>query len=426
MEENSSILINLCSQKYFRDIFSKSTKSFAFTTPSLEILWINDAFRKIFNDTVTLANFSKGVTPGTPYAEHIQLREIHGSLIFFPIIYQNQLLGYTTLFVQGKNENDIYELNAAKHDLNNLLTIVFNLLHLTDKDNLAGTGLGLAKDFLENYSLNVITKNEIVDIKDTLNILFDSFKGSLPDKIVFKSDISPDLHKIKINKTKLIRILSNIITNAIEAVPAGGQITLSANNIIEKGKNYACIIVKDNGRGIPANELKNIFNKDYSTKKRGSGLGLSIVKKLMDEFNSSITVKSNARAGTQFILKFPAVTGEKKNIALIEDEAAINELLTDLLSANYKVSSYLDGESFFSDKEVAAFDLIIIDKKLPGIDGIECIQNIRRKDRKVKIILASGSETGEKGSVKLPAIDRILNKPYKFDQLLSVVEELLA
>ncbi len=426
MEENSSILINLCSQKYFRDIFAKSSKSLAFTSPDLDILWANANFRNLFEQMDSLSELANGANANGVFTMHIQIGNIQGSLLLFPIIYQNKLLGYTTLFVPGNNENDLFELKAAKHDLNNLLTIVFNLLHLTDNDNLANAGLVIAKDFLENYSLNVIAPSEILDIKETLNILINSLTGSLPGIITFKWDISPDLHKLKINKTKFIRIISNLITNAVEAIPEGGNIILSAFNITVNGKNYVCIKVADTGCGIPSKEIKNIFTKDYSTKKRGSGLGLSIVKQLLDEINSSIEVKSKKDTGTEFLLKFPAASCLTKRIAIIEDEAPINELLTDLLSVSYSVSSYLDGNSFLSDTNLTVYDLIIIDKKLPGINGIECIRQLRKKDKKVKIILATGSEMDNKMNSELPAIDIIISKPYKFDQLLSVVEELLA
>lgn len=426
MEENSSILINLCSQKYFKDIFARSSNSLAFTSSSLDIIWANNAFKKITGGGTSLAEFKPDTMKYSPFIRQMALKNAPGSLIFFPIIFQEQFLGYLVLFNQNTNNNDSYELNAAKHDLNNLLTLVLNLIYDADKPALANTGLKMTKEFLDNFSLNRQLPDELLDINNTLNFILQPFAESSTSSIIFKSNIPDDLYKVRINKTRFIRIISNLIKNAAEAIPAKGKVTLSASNLLKGDRGFVCITIEDTGKGIPEREIKNIFNKDYSTKMRGSGLGLSIVKKLLDESNASIEVKSREGSGTQFIVKFPASAGISKAIALIEDEKAINELLTDLLSAQYSVSSYLDGESFLAGKNINAFDLIIIDKKLPGIDGIECIKKIRAVSGTVKIILASGSEMEGKKKLSLPAIDRIINKPYKFDQLLSLVEELLA
>jgi CheY-like chemotaxis protein/anti-sigma regulatory factor (Ser/Thr protein kinase) len=426
MEENSSILVNLCSQKYFKDIFASSAKSMAFISPILNIIWANDKFKNIFGDNYPLSDYKPETGSFSAFTKQLTAKDTHGTLIFFPILFQDKFLGYIVLFNRDKKGTKPFELNAAKHDLNNLLTIVFNLIPLTDKPNLANSGLEMAKDFLDNFSFDKSNSAELININNTLDLVFRSVIESSSGAVAFKSDIHPGLYRVRINKTKFIRIISNLLKNAVEAIQAEGQITLSAFNINERKKDFVCIIVEDTGKGIPAKELNKIFNKDYSTKNRGSGLGLNIVKKLTDEIGASIEVKSKESSGTQFKLKLPASAGIIKRVALIEDEAAINELLTDLLSSYYSVSSFLDAESFLAEKDKGVFDLIIVDKKLPGIDGIKCIKKIRAVNNKVKIILASGSELEEDKKPALPAIDRIINKPYKFDQLLSLVDELLA
>jgi CheY-like chemotaxis protein len=428
MEENNSILLNLCSQRNFGEIFAKFPNGAAFISPDYSILWCNDSFKKMAAKTKILSSIKLPSYKEGAQSLYIENEETKGFLQFLPIIYHNQFLGYSVIFMPGEKGKgpDLNKLNAAKHDLNNLLTIVLNLITHTGKAEMVSQGLTLTKDFLNGLSLDKGGAEEKLYAYDALSLIYHTYKDSCGGKIAFKANIPSNLYPVKINKAKFIRVISNLITNAVEAVQPDGVITLSAFNLNENGKDYICVCVADNGKGIPEEYLKSIFNKDFSTKERGSGLGLSIVKSIMDEMNGIIEVQNRLNEGAKFILKFPALLRNKKQIAIIEDEEMLNEVLTSQFSDDYTVFSFNDAESFLKQASKLPVRLAIIDKKLPGINGMECIKRLRIIDNKVKIILASGSDLNDDKNEDQAEIDKFVKKPYDFDQLFSAVEELLA
>jgi len=425
MEEINSILLKLCSHKTFDEIFSRFSKGAAFVSPSLDILQSNESFNNI---PPLKTIISPGQLTGAKKdAQIIRIDKsgVSGFLQFLPIIYNNEFLGYTVIFIPGNEEQNIYELNAARHDLNNLLTLVLNLISFSDQSDIVSEGISITKDFLSGFTLGGTEENEKLFIYDALNLIYHTFSASHKGKAEFKSNIPANLHPVRINKSKFIRVLTNLLTNAVEAIETSGTVSVTAFNLAENGKDFVCVCVADNGKGIPEETIKNIYDKEYSTKQRGSGLGLSIVKKILDEMNGAIDIKSRANEGTKFILKFPSVN-DRKRIAIIKDEKLLNEVLTSQFNDDYIVDSYLTGESFMENFDITPLNLVIIDKKLPGINGIECIKRIRKTNKDIKIILASGSGDSDNYELSLSGIDCFVKKPYQFNQLFSAVEELLS
>ncbi len=97
------------------------------------------------------------------------------------------------------------------------------------------------------------------------------------------------------------RILGNLVTNAVQAMPHGGSLTLKA----KKGANKIIISVQDTGQGIPPEVKKNIFAPLFTTKSKGQGFGLAVVKRLAEALNGKITFESETGKGTKFILQLP-------------------------------------------------------------------------------------------------------------------------
>ena len=427
MEEDNSILANLCSNEGFEEIFSQFEKSAAFLSPSLKIIWANKNFKQIHGGMELNPDPALLKEGRLTDAKNLVIDGIEGSFNFLPIIYKGSFLGYTVLHSPGFAElqlNGRSNLNAAKHDLNNLLTIVLNLISASEKKDLISGGISLARDFLDGISSGPEKKDKNLFIYDALNLIIYSFKESASGTLVFQSDIPAGLFPVTIDKPKFIRVVSNLVLNAIEAVNDAGIIAISAFNIEEDGGKYVGVTISDNGPGIPQANLKRIFDDAFSTKERGSGSGLNIVKTIMDELNGIVEVESRP-GNTVFTLKFPAVIKAKKHIAIVEDEPMLNEVLSSQLSDDYIVYSFLDGDSFLYKHNSLEIDLLIIDKKLPGTDGIECVKIFRRSNTNAKIILASGSETINVDEFKNLNVNSFVRKPYNFDQLFSAVSELL-
>jgi signal transduction histidine kinase len=121
-------------------------------------------------------------------------------------------------------------------------------------------------------------------------------------------ELADSLPPLRTNVTHIQQILTNLLKNAVEALPPAGVIKLTTEgDVVVNGRNFAAITVADNGPGIAPAILKHLFSPVTSTKGVGhSGLGLSITKKLIDEIGGSIMCKSN-KSGTEFQLLIPMV-----------------------------------------------------------------------------------------------------------------------
>jgi len=113
--------------------------------------------------------------------------------------------------------------------------------------------------------------------------------------------IPEDLPKVMVDPTFMKRVFTNLFTNALQAMPDGGRLTIRAH----KTKEAVSISVEDTGVGIPEEKLDKIFTPLFTTKSKGIGLGLSICKRLLEAQGGSITVKSQVGKGSTFTLKIP-------------------------------------------------------------------------------------------------------------------------
>jgi signal transduction histidine kinase len=159
--------------------------------------------------------------------------------------------------------------------------------------------------------------NELVNINQLLKDLAQIFNQSmcLTRGINLTVTLDNSLTTAALNKAALKQILTNLMKNAIEALPKGGNLRISSQNRVNlNGENHFSITIEDNGPGISEAVLKNLFKPITSTKGFGhSGLGLSVVKKLMDEMQGQIfcssetsdSQKGSGQKGSQFKLLFP-------------------------------------------------------------------------------------------------------------------------
>lgn len=425
MEENNSILLNLCRNNNFEEIFGKFAKGAAFFSPFFEIIWAGELFKQL--PVYEKIQFPENITDRSKDAffNMVNTTTVSGAVQFLPINYKGLFLGYAAIFVEGGIENSPQnEINKYKHDLNNLLTVILNLISVTDEAGLVSDSLFLAKELMAELSGK--PGENPPSLSHTIKIICTTFAKSYKDKIELSSSIPDNLPAINISNSNLVRIFSNLITNASEAMENKGSISIQAFVNCKEENSFVTFTIKDTGKGIPEKEISNIFTDGFSTKNRGSGEGLSIVKSIVENSGGKISVASNHRDGTTFTLTFPASGRTIHGIAIVEDEEMLNDVLSSQFADDYTVHSYLNGESFLSAVPDINIDLVIIDKKLPGIDGIECITSLRKVNKSVKIILASGSGMDDEQYEKPAMIDKIIKKPYNFDELSSAVEELLS
>ena len=152
------------------------------------------------------------------------------------------------------------------------------------------------------------TKDKMVDINKLLTELDTLFNNSLYKTNQIKSTLHLDkqIPILCCPKDKMKQILINIIKNGVEAIQNSGTMTItSRDNFYQNGKQYVEITIQDNGPGIDAEILKNLFKPVTSTKEGHSGLGLTIVNTLVQELSGSISCYSNKDQGTEFKLLIP-------------------------------------------------------------------------------------------------------------------------
>ena len=219
----------------------------------------------------------------------------------------------------------------------------------------------------------------------------------------------------------------------MEAIDGNGSISIATCNLENEDKIQ--ILINDSGTGIEQESLSHMFDEDYSTKNKNkiSGVGLSIVKEIIEDYDGTISVTSKIGNGAEFIITLKSVpakldksTQSGKTILIAEDEDILRELLTELLqSCDYTILSACNGIEVLDLLKVRTPDLLIIDKKMPEMDGITCLHEIKKTGYNIPVVLASGSPSEIDDTLPNNLANKIINKPYNFEELLSIVKELI-
>ncbi|NOX66915.1 MAG: hybrid sensor histidine kinase/response regulator [Chlorobi bacterium] len=349
-------------------------------------------------------------------------------------------------------ENEIISLNTrirqAAHDLNNILTSSNNSIAaikqlIKPKDKI--------QKYLTNIETNSIRATELIEellvsegigerikrrinINDLINDVIRTLRGSLGDNVDLNVSVIKNLYKVNGFYSDLYRALLNLALNAVESIEGNGKITIKARNVSSRKKEPSIVIsIKDTGCGISEESLKSIFTEGYSTKQKKvvSGLGLSIVKNIIEIHDGEISIKSKVDKGTEFIITLPAVKSLKKKtnkekikkILIAEDEAPILESICYLLeSYDYETVCAANGELAIQQfDENDDIDLMIIDKFMPIVDGLEVVKNIRKKNKAIPIILTTGLQEADEKKFKKLGINKIIKKPYDFDLMIELI-----
>jgi len=200
------------------------------------------------------------------------------------------------------------------HDLRNPLQAILNTLHLAKDKARSGTDTGLLgllvtvqeqADYvnriitdLQDYARPVKTTLVEVDAADLLNEVLSSFE--IPATIKVITDIQPGTN-IKADPSLLRRALTNIITNALQAMPDGGRLSIK----VQRGEKTVQIKVIDSGEGVKPDVAAKIFNPLFTTRAKGTGLGLPIAKRLVEAHEGNIKLTSEPGKGTSILIELP-------------------------------------------------------------------------------------------------------------------------
>jgi PAS domain S-box-containing protein len=257
--------------------------------------------------------------------------------------------------------------------------------------------------------------------------------------------------------TRLHQVLLNLCVNARDAMPGGGELTISASNVILDASAaeldldlrpgpHVCLRIHDCGEGIPPEIIGRIFDPFFTTKDtgKGTGLGLSTSLAIVTGLGGSLRVASDPGTGTQFTIHLPAVTGESdaggagktslphgggELILVVDDEPSIREITRLTLEAhNYRVVLASDGAEAVAIHTTRGQEIAVVltDMMMPEMDGLTAIRILRGMDPGVRIIAASGC-AADGGGTKLASlgVTHFLPKPYTADSLLVALGGIL-
>ena len=353
--------------------------------------------------------------------------------------------------------------SGMAHDFSNLLSSIFGSLNLLKKripeseniyrliDNIENCSIR-AKDLtkgLLSYGKPTPKRKELIKPNALLSEISKVILQTFPKKITLETNIEQNLYDILGNGTEIYQVLLNLNVNAKEAIEEKGKIFLSAKNItideknminyplLDKG-NYVNFMVRDTGSGIDEENLQKIFDPYFSTKQKetGSGLGLYVTYGIIKAHKGHIEVSSIIGKGTSFNVFLPAfesshvekTTSTEKIILLADDEIMLRDLLAELLESNgYNVIKVGSGvEALKVLTEEIKVDLVIIDYSMPEMNGLDCINKIRKLNFDMPVILSTGSLSLEKDfNPKKMGINSLLSKPYEFDTMLATIQQLI-
>jgi signal transduction histidine kinase/ActR/RegA family two-component response regulator len=248
-----------------------------------------------------------------------------------------------------------------------------------------------------------------------------------------------DIPLIGSDKSALREVLTNLIFNAVDAMPQGGRLTLKTR----ADDKFACVEVQDTGTGMSEEVKRRCLEPFFSTKEgRGTGLGLSLAQGIVHRFGGSIEVASTLGVGSCFTVKFPlhdpsvinAMQSEAEaegapqgsfRILAVEDEPAVRVMLTQLLEMdNHRVETANGGEEALKRFEARPFDLVITDNAMPGMIGEQVATAIKRIDASVPIIMLTGFADLMKARDEVPqGVDLLIGKPVTLATLRKAIRE---
>jgi signal transduction histidine kinase len=232
---------------------------------------------------------------------------------------------------------------------------------------------------------------------------------------------------------KIHQIVTNLVDNAIKYTPEGGIISVHVQ--LETGTR-ARVSVRDTGPGIPPEALPKLFNPFFrigKTQVKGLGLGLSIVKDLVELHGGDVSVSSETNKGAEFHFTLPCpkwkemrrwdVT-QRKRVLVVDDDSDIRQLLVDRLSAEgYLVEEAGDGRVALAILQDDTIDGLVLDLGLPIIDGLDVLHHIREMSRHLPIMVITAGESKERALLAMRAgAQAYLLKPFNVDVLTQIVE----
>ncbi len=376
-------------------------------------------------------------------------------------------------FLQSQKMEAIGRLaGGIAHDMNNLLTAVIGNADLFLSDRQPGdAGYEEIKTIRETgdrasqlvrqllaFSRKQVLQPLNLNINETLNKMGRMFPRLLGEDIRCRLVLEQDLKQVLVDPVQIEQILLNLMVNAREAMPGGGELVIHTRNVsldpeyctlhvdVLPGE-YVLLSVSDTGGGVPEDIQARIFEPFFTTKEHGTGLGLSTTYGIVRQLGGHLELDSEEGAGATFKIYLPALegkpespsspsrngqerlTGGEETILVVEDEKTIRHLALHLLGRlGYTVLSAASGEEALQTAQgyPGTIDLLITDIILPGKTGFDTARELRERLPGLKVLYISGYTDNRLDPEKLrEERTGFLGKPFTLFQISDSIRKLL-
>lgn len=380
-------------------------------------------------------------------------------------------------FVQSQKMQAIGQLaGGVAHDFNNLLTAISghcdllllrhdqgdsdysDLIQINQNANRAAALVGQLLAFSRKQTL----RPETLDMRDTLADLTHLLNRLVGEKVTLTLSHDPVLQPIRADKRQLEQVLMNLVVNARDAMPSGGEIRIvtectglaepmSRDQVTVPAGQYVTIKVSDDGVGIAADKLQKVFEPFFTTKRtgEGTGLGLSTAYGIIKQTGGYIFADSTEGIGTCFSLYFPVLSQPAKIqqptktmisqtpskvskggvILLVEDEAPVRAFASRALRLRgYTVLEAESAEAALETLEDASLkiDVFVTDVVMPGMDGPSWVREALKQRPDVRVVFVSGYAEDSLGEAQKKIPNSVfLPKPFSLSDLTDTVNKQL-
>jgi two-component system, cell cycle sensor histidine kinase and response regulator CckA len=360
--------------------------------------------------------------------------------------------------------------SGIAHDLNNILTPIIGIVQLlplkipkldepTERllkilNESTHRGADLVKQILA-FTQGVEGKPAITQVGHLLREIHSILRQTFPQTIELSTELPQDLWLIPADATLLHQVFMNLCVNACDAMPQGGTLSISAENLtIDENYarmnldaqvgSYVVVTIADTGIGIPPQTLDRIFDPFFTTKEigKGTGLGLSTVLGIVKSHRGFIKIDTEVGDGTQVKVFLPATesqetetaantavsNGRGQLILVVDDEVAVQEVTQITLETHgYKVMTASDGVEAIAlyAEHKHEISVVVLDMMMPFLDAATTVRTLNKINPQVQIIAMSGLATQESlGKTMGEQIQAFLAKPFTAQELLSLLHHL--
>jgi len=354
------------------------------------------------------------------------------------------------------------------HDFNNFLTGIVGYISLAKMDAQTGKNILGRLTEMENATMRAkdLTQQLLTfskggePVKDTQQIAALAREAATfalsGSNIRCHCLLSKDLWPVEIDAGQIGQVINNLVLNADQSMPAGGEVIIRAKNTVLGSQNnlslsagrYVKVSIQDQGVGIPRDYLHKIFDPYFTTKQKGSGLGLTIAYSIIDKHNGRLTVSSELNIGSVFSLYLPAAQVDDRQearaerplhsahgkILVMDDEGIIRDVAADILNyLGYDVVLASDGEEAIdiyrkTMEKGLSIDAVILDLTVPGgMGGKETIQKLKQLDADVTAIVSSGySNDPIMSDHEKFGFKGVAAKPYRIQDISEVLRKVIS